>query len=98
MESTQKKRWSGRFESGPDARSEAYTSSIGFDVRLIQEDIRGSVAHVRMLGKQGIIALEEAAEIERGLWLVWDEAEAGTIEFTLADEDIRDKLFDPKKQ
>ena len=88
MESRQSKRWSGRFESGPDARSEAYTSSIVFDTRLIQEDIRGSVAHVRMLGRQGIIAPEEAAEIERGLWLVWDEAAVGTIEFTLADEDI----------
>ena len=88
MESTSKKVWSGRFESAPDARSEAYTSSISFDTRLIQEDIRGSVAHVRMLGKQEIISPDEAAEIERGLWLIWDEAEAGSISFTLADEDI----------
>ena len=88
MDTTQKKVWSGRFEGAPDARSEAYTSSIGFDTRLIQQDIRGSVAHVRMLGKQGIIAPDEAVEIERGIWLVWDEAEAGTITFTLADEDI----------
>ena len=87
MESV-KKRWAGRFASGPDARSEAYTASIGFDTRLIFEDLRGSVAHVRMLGKQGIIAPDEAAEIERGLWLIWDEAEAGTLEFTLSDEDV----------
>ena len=65
-----KKRWAGRFASGPDARSEAYTASIGFDARLIFEDVRGSVAHVRMLGTQGIIAPDEAAEIERGLWSV----------------------------
>ena len=83
-----KKRWAGRFASGPDARSEAYTASIGFDTRLIFEDLRGSVAHVRMLGKQGIIAPDEAAEIERGLWLIWDEAEEGTLEFTLSDEDV----------
>ena len=83
-----KKRWAGRFAGGPDARSEAYTASIGFDTRLILEDLRGSVAHVRMLGKQGIIAPDEAAEIERGLWLIWDEAEAGTLEFTLSDEDV----------
>ena len=87
MESV-KKRWAGRFASGPDARSEAYTASIGFDTRLIFEDLRGSVAHVRMLDKQGIIAPDEAAEIERGLWLIWDEAEAGTLEFTLSDEDV----------
>jgi argininosuccinate lyase len=88
VESTQKKAWSGRFDSAPDARSEAYTSSITFDTRLVFEDIRGSVAHVRMLGRQGIIGADEAAEIERGLWLVWDEAEAGTLQFSLADEDI----------
>jgi len=87
MESV-KKRWAGRFASGPDVRSEAYTASIGFDTRLIFEDLRGSVAHVRMLDKQGIIAPDEAAEIERGLWLIWDEAEAGTLEFTLSDEDV----------
>ena len=88
MESAQKKVWSGRFDSPPDARSEAYTSSISFDTRLIFEDIRGSVAHVRMLGRQVIISVDEAAEIERGLWLIWDEAEAGSLQFSLADEDV----------
>jgi argininosuccinate lyase len=88
VESPQKKAWSGRFDVAPDARSEAFTSSISFDTRLVFEDIRGSVAHVRMLGKQGIIAADEAAEIERGLWLVWDEADSGRLTFALADEDI----------
>jgi argininosuccinate lyase len=88
MDSSPKKRWAGRFASGPDARSEAYTSSISFDTRLIFEDIRGSVAHVRMLGRQVIISVDEAAEIERGLWLIWDEAEAGSLQFSLADEDV----------
>jgi argininosuccinate lyase len=88
VESTPKKVWSGRFDSAPDTRSQAFTSSISFDTRLIQEDIRGSVAHVRMLGTQGIISPQEAAEIEQGLWLVWDEAEAGSVEFSLDDEDI----------
>jgi argininosuccinate lyase len=86
--SLQKKVWSGRFDAPPDARSEAYTSSISFDTRMIFEDIRGSVAHARMLGRQGIIGSDEAAEIERGLWLIWDEAEAGALAFTLADEDV----------
>lgn len=85
---TTQKRWAGRFASGPDARSEAFTASIGFDTRMIFEDIRGSIAHVRMLGRQGIVGTEEAAEIERGLWLIWDEAEAGSLEFVLADEDV----------
>ncbi|HRA48486.1 MAG TPA: argininosuccinate lyase [Thermomicrobiales bacterium] len=80
--------WSGRFDSAPDVRSLAFTSSIGFDVRFLYEDIRGSVAHVRMLGRQQIIDPAEAAEIERGLWLVWDEAEANTLTFSLEDEDV----------
>jgi argininosuccinate lyase len=88
MESSQKKRWAGRFALDPDARSEAFTASIGFDTRMIFEDIRGSIAHVRMLGRQGVIGADEAVEIERGLWLIWDEAEGETLEFVLADEDV----------
>jgi argininosuccinate lyase len=82
------KRWGARFATAPDARSEVFTSSIMFDNRLVREDIRGSVAHVRMLGRQGIVALDEAAQIEDGLWRIWDEVEAGTFSFGLADEDI----------
>ncbi len=82
------KAWGGRFATAPDARSEAFTSSITFDNRLVREDIRASVAHVRMLGRQGIVGPAEAAEIEEGLWCVWDEVEAGTFAFGLADEDI----------
>ena len=66
-----KTRWSGRFSASPDVRSLAFTGSIGFDVRFLYEDLRGSIAHVRMLGRQQIIAAAEAAEIERGLWLIW---------------------------
>ena len=82
------KLWAGRFATAPDRRSEAFTSSIAFDHRLVLEDIRGSVAHVRMLGRQNIVSRAEAAEIEAGLWRVWDEASDGTLTFTLEDEDI----------
>ena len=64
------KAWGGRFSTSPDARSEAFTASIGFDVRLVRQDIRGSIAHVRMLGRQEIIPAEDAAAIEEGLWRV----------------------------
>ena len=82
------KAWGGRFAATPDARLEAFNASVGFDVRLIREDIRGSVAHARMLGRQGIVPAEDAAAIEAGLWRVWDEAEAGSLAFSLADEDV----------
>ena len=55
---------------------------------MVREDIRGSVAHVRMLGRQGIIAIDDAEAIETGLWKIWDEAEFGTLAFTISDEDV----------
>jgi argininosuccinate lyase len=82
------KAWGGRFSVSPDERSEAFTASIGFDVRMVKQDIRGSVAHARMLARQGIIPADDAAKIEEGLWLIWDEAEAGTLSFTVKDEDV----------
>ncbi|CAA9571626.1 MAG: Argininosuccinate lyase [uncultured Thermomicrobiales bacterium] len=82
------KAWGGRFAAPPDARLEAFNASVAFDVRMVREDIRGSVAHVRMLGRQGIVGADEAAAIEAGLWRVWDEVEAGTFGLTVADEDV----------
>ena len=55
---------------------------------MVKEDLRGSVAHVRMLGAQEIISAAEAAAIEAGLWQVWDEVDAGTFQLTIADEDV----------
>ena len=83
-----KKAWGGRFAAGPDARLEAFNASIGFDVRLVREDIRGSIAHARMLGKQGIVSPEEAATLEDGLWRVLAEIDADSLAFTVSDEDV----------
>ncbi|MBA2520853.1 MAG: argininosuccinate lyase [Chloroflexia bacterium] len=82
------KAWGGRFAANPDARLEAFNASISFDVRMIREDIRGSIAHVRMLGAREIVSAAEAATIEAGLWRVWDEVERGDLQFTIADEDV----------
>jgi argininosuccinate lyase len=81
-------RWGGRFAESPDERLKAFNASIGFDVRMIREDIRGSIAHVRMLGKQDIIPVKDAATIERGLWQILDEVEAGGFSLTIDDEDV----------
>ncbi|MCC6945211.1 MAG: argininosuccinate lyase [Thermomicrobiales bacterium] len=80
--------WGGRFAERPDQSAESFTASIMFDNRMVREDIRGSVAHVRMLGRQGIIPADDAATIEAGLWQVWDDVEAGAFAFSVADEDI----------
>src|SRR5690349_5979976 len=82
------KAWGGRFAVAPDETSEAFTASIRFDTRMVREDVRGSVAHVRMLGRQGIIPAEDAATIEAGLWQVWNEATDGSLSFTIKDEDV----------
>ncbi len=80
--------WAGRFAERPDSTAASFTASIMFDNRMVREDIRGSVAHVRMLGRQGIIDANDAATIEEGLWQVWDDVERGDFTFSVADEDI----------
>ena len=82
------KAWGGRFAEAPDRRLEAFNASVAFDVRMIREDIRGSIAHARMLGKQGIIGVEEAGELERGLWQILTEVDSGDFSLTIADEDV----------
>jgi argininosuccinate lyase len=82
------KAWGGRFAVAPDKRVEALNASVGFDIRLVREDIRGSIAHVRMLGGQGIVPDHEAEAIEEGLWQVLAEVDAGEFSLTLADEDV----------
>jgi argininosuccinate lyase len=82
------KAWGGRFAQAPDRRLEAFNASVAFDVRLSREDIRGSIAHARMLGKQGIIDVEDAVSLERGLWQVLSEVENGDFTLTIADEDV----------
>ncbi len=65
-----------------------YVGSLEFDRRLYRQDIAGSVAHARMLGRQGIIPAADAEELVRGLQLVQGEIENGQFVFKPADEDI----------
>ncbi len=80
--------WGGRFASGPAEIMEEINASIGFDKRLAPQDIRGSLAHVAMLGQAGILPAEDVAAIEAGLKSVRDEIEAGTFAFKRELEDI----------
>ena len=83
-----KKMWEGRFNKETDKLLEKFNASITFDKRMYEEDIKGSIAHSRMLGKQGIISSEEQKEIEKGLLQIKNEIENGTFEFKIEDEDI----------
>ena len=80
--------WGGRFDGGPDAIMEEINASIEYDKRLANEDIAGSIAHVRMLAKQGIVSDDDANAIVGGLETVRDEIAAGDFEFKRSLEDI----------
>lgn len=83
-----KKLWGGRFKEKTLKLVESFTESISFDKRLWKYDIEGSIAHAKMLGKQGIISLEEAKKIIKGLEEIADEIETGKFLFKEEFEDI----------
>jgi argininosuccinate lyase len=84
----QQKPWGGRFQEPTHELVEAFTASISYDRRLFRYDIEGSIAHARMLARQGIISGNEARSIARGLKGILKEIEAGSFEFSSSDEDI----------
>ena len=82
------KLWGGRFSKATDAKVDDFNSSIRFDMRLYRQDIRGSMAHAAMLGKQGIIPQEDADLIVKTLGEILTDIEAGKVEFSVDAEDI----------
>jgi argininosuccinate lyase len=78
----------GRFSKPADMLAAKYTASLSFDRRLYPYDIAGSIAHAKMLGKQGIITEEEARQIVDGLNSILEEIEKGKFEFKTELEDI----------
>ncbi len=80
--------WGGRFAEGPSAVMREINASIPFDKRMWQQDLRGSKAHVAMLGQQGIVGAEDAATISTGLDQVAEEFAANGVPEDLALEDI----------
>jgi len=80
--------WGGRFSEGPDARVAAFTESVSFDARLAAHDIRGSIAHARMLSKVGVLTAEEFEQIEGGLTAIGQRIAAGDFVWDPALEDV----------
>ena len=86
--------WGGRFKSQSSGLLERFNASIDFDYKLYHEDIKGSIAHGKMLHKIGILTMEEVSLIERGLLTIETEIEAaittGDVSgvFNIANEDI----------
>ena len=82
------KLWKGRFAKAASSTAEEFNASIQFDQRLYKQDITGSIAHGKMLAKQGILTGEEAAQIEEALLQILVEIEEGKIAFSIGQEDI----------
>ena len=80
--------WAGRFSEPMSDLVKRYTASVDFDQRMWRQDIRGSLAHARMLAKQSIISAEDLADIQRGMAQIVSEIEAGTFEWSLDLEDV----------
>ncbi len=83
-----KKPWAGRFKEKTSKIVEHFTESISFDHRLWRYDIEGSIAHAKMLGKQGIITREDSEKIIRGLEEIARDIETGRFTFREDLEDI----------
>ncbi|MCT0199169.1 argininosuccinate lyase [Synechococcus sp. CS-1325] len=80
--------WSDRFEQGLNPAIERFNASIGFDLELLPQDLDGSIAHARMLGRCGVITTAEAGQLIEGLELVRAEAAAGHFNPGLEAEDV----------
>lgn len=82
------KLWGGRFTEGVNELVNTFNSSISIDSRMYKEDIEGSLAHVKMLGNQGIIPLKDSKKIVEGLKEILIRIDNGTIQIDKDAEDI----------
>ncbi len=80
--------WHGRFEEGPDAAAVAFETSIHVDERMAFDDIRGSIAHAKMLAHAKIISDDETEQIVKGLEGIKADLESGKLSIDYSAEDI----------
>jgi len=80
--------WGGRFSEPTDAFVERFTASVGFDWRLYQQDINGSIAHATMLEKVGVLSADEKNQIIEGLEQIRADIDAGNFTWSVKLEDV----------
>lgn len=98
--------WHGRFKEGPDAEAVAFETSINVDERMALDDIKGSIAHAKMLAKTGIISKDEARQIVEGLNSIEEDLKNGSLKIDYSAEDIHsfieatltDRIGEPGKK
>ena len=89
---TGKDLWKGRFEGALDPQVRAFTASIDLDKRLASHDVRGSIAHARMLGRQNVISKDDAATLVRELERIAGEITSGTFAWPDDAEDVHSAI------
>jgi len=87
-----KKLWGTRFSKKTNLLTDKFTSSISFDKRLAKYDVLGSIAHAKMLGKQGIIPKSDSASIVKGLNTIAQDLKNNKFKFDLGAEDIHSNI------
>ena len=80
--------WAGRFQKALDKKADDFNSSIRFDCRMYEQDVRGSIAHATMLVKQGILPAADLEKIIDGLTGILDDLHTGKLAFDMNAEDI----------
>jgi len=80
--------WKGRFATGLDPRIRAFTASLELDKRIALHDVRGSIAHARMLGRQGILPEADVAALLAGLEAIASEIRSGAFDWPADAEDV----------
>ena len=83
-----KRMWGGRLESAGSDLVNHFGASIQFDQEMAEEDLEGSLAHVKMLGATGILSPDDADKIEQGLHTLQKKLHAGELHFSIDNEDI----------
>ncbi|HTY19229.1 MAG TPA: argininosuccinate lyase [Myxococcota bacterium] len=86
------KPWGGRFSEATDPAVERFTASVHFDRALARHDVRGSIAHARMLGHTGVIPKADAETLVEGLTAIAGEIEAGSLVFDPRLEDVHTNI------
>src|SRR3954452_12049226 len=80
--------WGGRFSGETDERVAAFTSSIAVDAALASDDIAGSIAHVRGLGRAGILSADDVQTLVDGLSALAEDVAAGRVSWDDSLEDV----------
>lgn len=86
--------WNSRFKKPLDDKALKFSSSIDIDGKLFNEDLSGSIAHVKMLAKQKIISSAESKKIIKALEDIRKELISGKLKYSWQDEDIHSFIED----